>query len=90
MCAFYRSLKIDVDSGVWIVAVFPDDSCADGLKFGVTLSSSKLPLIAWAIGEMPALFGGVFYLLTGDWTIYMTGLVGLVAAFALFPVPRQG
>ena len=51
---------------------------------------TKLPLIAWALGEMPALFGGVFYLLTGDWTIFMTGLVGLLAAFALFPVPQRG
>ena len=51
---------------------------------------TKLPLMAWALGEMPALFGGAFYLLTGDWTMYVTGLVALLASYALFPVPRSG
>ncbi|MBI3789282.1 MAG: hypothetical protein HY275_00170 [Gemmatimonadetes bacterium] len=51
---------------------------------------TKLPLVAWAIGEMPALFGGVFFLLVGDWTIYVAGVVGLLASYALFPVPSRG
>ncbi len=49
---------------------------------------TQLPIVAWALAEGPALFGGTFFLLTGDWTIYLCGVVGLLAAFALFPVPR--
>jgi hypothetical protein len=51
---------------------------------------TQLPIIAWALAEAPALFGGVFFLMTGDWSIFAAGVVGLVAAFALFPVPERG
>ncbi len=48
---------------------------------------TTLPIIAWALAEGPAVFGGAFFLITGDWTVYMAGVVGLLAAYALFPVP---
>ena len=50
---------------------------------------TQLPVVAWALAEGPALFGGAFYLLAGDATIYVAGVVGLLAAFALFPVPQS-
>lgn len=47
----------------------------------------RVPLMVagWALGEVPAIWGGVYYLLTGDPQRYFTGLVFLVAAFLLLP-----
>lgn len=50
---------------------------------------TQLPLVAWAIAEAPALFGGVYFLLAGDWTIWLAGVVGLAASYVLFPVPER-
>jgi hypothetical protein len=46
----------------------------------------SLSIVGWALGEIPALWGGVYYLLTGDPQRYFTGLIFLALVFLLFPV----
>jgi hypothetical protein len=43
-------------------------------------------VIAWALGESTALFGGVHYLLVGSPIPYLVGLGMLIAAFVLVPI----
>src|SRR5919202_3539052 len=43
-------------------------------------------LIAWTLGEMLALYGGVYFFLTGDASRYILGLVFMLGTFVLFPV----
>jgi hypothetical protein len=45
-------------------------------------------IIGWAACESTALFGGVYWLLTGDSQLYMIGVVILVASLLLL-APRQ-
>ena len=47
---------------------------------------TPLMIVGWALGEMPAVWGGIYYLLTGDPQRYVTGLLFLVMAFLLLPV----
>ena len=63
------------------------------VRFRETVERSRdtrLPLVAWAIGEAPAMFGGAFLLLTGDTMVFTAGLLALLLSFALFPVPNRG
>ena len=46
-------------------------------------------IIAWAIGEAVALFGGVIYLLTADVTPYLGGVALMFIAFLVAPVPER-
>jgi hypothetical protein len=46
-------------------------------------------LIAWTLGEMVALYGGVYFFVTGDASRYVLGLVFMLATFVLFPVRRS-
>jgi hypothetical protein len=52
-------------------------------------ATPRTAIVAWALGELPALFGAVFYYLTGDVTLFATGLAALAIAFVLFPLPRM-
>lgn len=45
-------------------------------------------IIAWAIGEGAALFGGVYYFLSGDTQWFIIGLFLMLASFILFPIRR--
>jgi hypothetical protein len=45
-----------------------------------------LMIVGWALGEVPAVWGGVQYLLTGDPQRYFTGLAFLAMAFLLLPL----
>lgn len=47
---------------------------------------TPLMVVGWALGEVPAVWGGVYYLLTGNPQRYVTGLLFLVMAFLLLPV----
>ncbi len=47
---------------------------------------TPLMIVGWALGEVPAVWGGIYYLLTGDPQRYFTGLMFLVMAFLLLPV----
>ncbi|HEV2146219.1 MAG TPA: hypothetical protein VGR37_02250 [Longimicrobiaceae bacterium] len=48
-----------------------------------------LLVAGWALGEVTALWGGVYYLLTGDPQRYFTGLIFLALVFLMFPVPGR-
>lgn len=52
--------------------------------------SQSLSIIAWALGEMVALFGGVVWYVAGrnDW--YISGVIFLVLALLAFPGARAG
>lgn len=45
---------------------------------------------AWAMGEVPALFGAVLWFLTGDAMSFLMGLAWMLGVFVLFPAtPRR-
>jgi hypothetical protein len=51
--------------------------------------ATSLSIIAWALGEGLAIFGGVFWYLTGNSNWYGAGLAFLVLTFLVFPAsPR--
>jgi hypothetical protein len=50
---------------------------------------SALTVVGWAVGEAPALLGGVVYLLTASPLPYLTGLSVLIASFLMIPVPEE-
>jgi hypothetical protein len=47
---------------------------------------AQLRIVAWSLAEMPALLGGVYWLLSGDASRYTIGLVALVATFVIVPL----
>ena len=47
---------------------------------------TPLMIVGWALGEVPAVWGGIVFLLTGNPQRYVTGLLFLVMAFLLLPV----
>ncbi len=48
-----------------------------------------LSIIAWALGEMTALFGGVIWYMTGQRDWYVAGLIFLVLSLLSFPGDRS-
>jgi hypothetical protein len=50
-----------------------------------------LALAGWALGEAPALLGGVLYLLSGNPVPYLVGLGMMLVSFVMIPVrePRS-
>jgi hypothetical protein len=47
---------------------------------------TTLNIVAWAMGEATALFGGVHYLLMGDPMPYVVGLGLMLASFVVVPI----
>jgi F0F1-type ATP synthase membrane subunit c/vacuolar-type H+-ATPase subunit K len=47
--------------------------------------SAMLAVLAWALGETVALFGGVIYFLTGEPASYLAGLAFLGVTMLFFP-----
>lgn len=45
-----------------------------------------LNIVAWAMGEATALFGGVHFLLVGNPIPYLVGLVMMIATFVVVPI----
>lgn len=52
-------------------------------------SNPRISIMAWALAELPALFGAVFFYLTGDITLFAAGVGALMVAFLLFPVAKR-
>lgn len=48
--------------------------------------ASTMSLIGWAFGELPALLGGMYYLMTNDPRFYAVGFFLLLASFILVPI----
>ena len=74
---------------VWAVAIV---GCI--ILFGIVrrdpsgLRARRLSVIAWALGESVALFGGAVWFLTGTPVWYAPGVVFLVLTFIAFPARR--
>jgi hypothetical protein len=49
-----------------------------------------LSVIAWALGESTALYGGLFWLLLGDPQWYLYGVACLLLTYLIFPVRDTG
>lgn len=50
----------------------------------------SLTVPAWAMGEIPVLFGAVVWFLTGEPMSFLVGLAWMLGVFVLFPsVPRR-
>lgn len=47
---------------------------------------SALNIIAWALGESTALFGGVHFMLVGNSIPFLVGLVMMIASFVVVPI----
>lgn len=47
---------------------------------------ASLSVIAWALGESAAIYGGVFWLLLGDPQWYLYGVASLLLTYFIFPV----
>ena len=45
-------------------------------------------VVGWAFGELAALGGGVHYMLTGDPTRYVIGVMVMLVSFVLIPLRR--
>ncbi|MFN8582211.1 MAG: hypothetical protein U0163_14715 [Gemmatimonadaceae bacterium] len=55
------------------------------LKSRDAVRTRTLSLVAWALGEVTALYGGVVYLLAGTPLFYQLGLGFMVLCFLAFP-----
>lgn len=51
-------------------------------------AAATLTIVAWAIGETPALFGAVVYFMSGDPTPFIVGLVAFVLMLVTIPPPE--
>ena len=49
--------------------------------------ASTLAILAWALGESVALFGGAYYFMTGVASFYIAGVLLLTLALVGFPPP---
>lgn len=49
----------------------------------------SLSVVAWAVGEFAALFGGVLFFLTGEWRLVLPGALVFALALAAVPLPRD-
>lgn len=47
----------------------------------------SLSIVAWAIGEFAALFGGVLLFITGDWRLALPGALVFAIALAAVRIP---
>jgi hypothetical protein len=56
---------------------------------GDGVNRGGLPIVAWAMGEAPALLGIVRYYLSGDARSYLVGLLIFLATLVLIPVRPQ-
>jgi hypothetical protein len=47
-------------------------------------------LTLWAVGEAPALLGGVIFFVTGEPQSYVLGLFAMLTTLMLLPIARPG
>lgn len=76
--AFYGFLLIDLGA-MWVVRRRVDRATTFAEK-------GPLILVGYALGEGLALFGLVYWLVTGRILLFLVGLLVLLAAFLVFPV----
>jgi hypothetical protein len=77
----YGFVAVLVASGVGIAVI--------QLRHAAETEPARLQALAiagWAVGEAPALLGGVLYLLSGNPVPYLVGLGMMLVAFVMIPV----
>ena len=74
---------------VWVLAVAALLAVRPRLERLTGGARRSTLVIAWAIGEGAALFGGVYFYLSGDALSFLGGLVVMMAALLLFPIRRE-
>jgi hypothetical protein len=47
---------------------------------------ATLSVIAWALGEATAIYGGLFWMLLGDSQWYLYGVACLLLTYFIFPI----
>ncbi|HUF25801.1 MAG TPA: hypothetical protein VMM18_02370 [Gemmatimonadaceae bacterium] len=79
-----------VGVGVWAVAILMVLLLRTrGMPPEGRAGAATPSIIGWAIGEAVALFGGVYYFLSGSGEWYLLGVMFLAATFIVFPIPRS-
>jgi hypothetical protein len=73
----------------WVVAVVLLLILRARLTRLAEVAGRSVLIIAWAVGEGAALFGGVYYFLSGDPQWFLIGLFLMLASFILFPIRRR-
>lgn len=73
----------------WVVAVVLLLVLRARLARLAEVAGRSVLIIAWAVGEGAALFGGVYYFLSGDPQWFLIGLFVMLASFILFPIRRS-
>ena len=48
-----------------------------------------LSVVSWTVGEFAALFGGVAFFLTGEWSLVLPGAIVFAIALAAVPLPSD-
>lgn len=82
-----RLLRIGM-LATWVVAVLLLLVLRARLGRLTEAAGRSMLIIGWAIGEGAALFGAVYYFLSGQAEWYIAGLFVMLAAFILFPIRR--
>ena len=79
-----------VGYAIWSVAVL--GSLIVKLRFGARIERGDytIAMIGWSLAEAAALFGGVYYWLGGDYSLWLAGVIAMLVSFSLFPIPRDG
>ncbi|HSJ64418.1 MAG TPA: hypothetical protein VK922_11050 [Gemmatimonadaceae bacterium] len=73
----------------WVVAVVLLLVLRARLTRLTEVAGRSVLIIAWAVGEGAALFGGVYYFLSGNPEWFIIGLFVMLASFILFPIRRR-
>lgn len=74
---------------VWVVAILLLFILRARLTSLSETAGRSVLIIAWAVGEGAALFGGVYYFLSGSAEWFIIGLFVMLASFILFPIRRR-
>jgi hypothetical protein len=48
-----------------------------------------MSVVAWAVGEFAALFGGVLFFLTGEWRLVLPGALVFAMSLAIVRIPEE-
>lgn len=59
-----------------------------GTRIAGRMGSATPAILGWTVGEAVAIFGGVYYFLSGRPSWYLNGVLFLVATFVIFPLRR--
>lgn len=79
-----------IGRALWAVAVIGSIACFQAFqRTPARTALATWSIIAWALGEMTALFGAVVWFLTGTPAWYVPGLLFLVITFLVFPARRE-